>query len=165
MGGKTATKWINQYGSLDHILEGKDLDPKVRDKVEASRELIIQNRQMVALDLDLPLPLPIEGMKLCPRYPELIEALRNCEFRSLVAEAEREAEGSEARRSDMGVREGQSAVTNAKQQPDTQMAGSDSLNDPHLPSSISNLSSPIPDSPSPIPDHLFPSPPAQAELF
>ena len=165
VGGKTATKWINQYGSLDHILEGKDLDPKVREKVEASRELIIQNRQMVALDLDLPLPLPIEGMKLCPRYPELIKALRNCEFRSLVAEVEREAEALGARRSDMGVREGQSAVTNAKQQPDTQMAGSDSLSDPHLPSSISNLSSLIPDSPSPIPDHLSPSPPAQAELF
>jgi len=159
VGGKTAAKWITQYGSLDSILAGKDLDPKVREKVEASREQILQNRQMVALDLDLPLPLPIAEMKLSPRYPELIEALRNCEFRSLVAEVEREAEALVARRSDMGVREGQSAITNAKQQPDTQMAGSDSLSDPHLPSSL------IPDSPSPIPDHLFPSPPAQAELF
>ena len=61
------------------------------EKVAASRELIIQNRQMVALDLDLPLPLPIEDMKVRPRYPELIEMLRHCEFRSLTAEVEREA--------------------------------------------------------------------------
>jgi DNA polymerase-1 len=149
VGGKTAAKWITQYGSLDSILAGKNLDPKVREKVEASREQILQNRQMVALDLDLPLPLPIAEMKLSPRYPELIEALRNCEFRSLVAEVEREAEALVARRSDMGVREGQSAITNAKQQPDTQMAGSNSLSDPHLPSANFHL----------------PSPPAQAELF
>jgi DNA polymerase-1 len=91
VGGKTAAKWINQYGSLDRILNGAELEPKVMEKVAASRELIIQNRQMVALDLDLPLPLPIEDMKVRPRYPELIEMLRHCEFRSLTAEVEREA--------------------------------------------------------------------------
>jgi len=91
VGGKTAAKWINQYGSLDRILESDHLDPKVSEKVNASRELIIQNRQMVALDLDLPLPLPIEEMRVEPHYPELIEALKKCEFRSLTAEVEREA--------------------------------------------------------------------------
>jgi DNA polymerase-1 len=91
VGGKTAAKWINQYGSLDVILASQTLDPKVAEKVNASRELILQNRQMVALDLDLPLPEPVASMKVKPRYPELIEALRNCEFRSLTAEVEREA--------------------------------------------------------------------------
>lgn len=91
VGGKTAAKWINQYGSLDLILEGAGLDPKVREKVEASRGQIESNRAMVALDLDLPLPLPIGGMKVAPRYPELLEALRRCEFRLLTAEVEREA--------------------------------------------------------------------------
>jgi DNA polymerase-1 len=91
VGGKTAGKWINQYGSLDAILMGSGLDPKVCEKVEASRAQIESNRAMVALDLDLPLPLPIHGMKVSPRYPELVEALRRCEFRSLTAEVEREA--------------------------------------------------------------------------
>ncbi len=91
VGGKTAAKWINQYGSLDHLLKSDDLDPKVREKVEASRELIVANRQMVALDLDLPLPMPIPEMRVAPRYAELIESLRRCEFRSLTAEVEREA--------------------------------------------------------------------------
>jgi DNA polymerase-1 len=91
VGGKTAAKWITQYGSLDAILMGSGLDPKAREKVEASRAQIESNRAMVALDLDLPLPLPIQGMKVSPRYPELVEALRRCEFRSLTAEVEREA--------------------------------------------------------------------------
>jgi DNA polymerase-1 len=97
VGGKTAAKWINQYGSLDHLLKSDDLDPKVREKVEASRELIVANRQMVALDLDLPLPMPIPEMRVAPRYVELIESLRRCEFRSLTAEVEREAERLGAR--------------------------------------------------------------------
>ncbi|MEI7962672.1 MAG: 5'-3' exonuclease H3TH domain-containing protein [Verrucomicrobiota bacterium] len=142
VGGKTAAKWINQYGSLDAILSSDSLDPKVHEKVEASRELILQNRQMVALDLDLPLPTPINEMKVASRYPELIEALRKCEFRSLVAEVEREAEMLGVSRSEMGDREMKGSVTDAKQRPDNQKANSDSLGDPHLP-----------------------SPPAQGELF
>jgi len=94
VGSKTAAKWITRYGALDRILGGAELDPNVREKVEASRELILQNRRMVALDLDLPLPLPIGAMKVEPRYPQLIEALRECEFRSLTAEVEREAFGN-----------------------------------------------------------------------
>jgi DNA polymerase-1 len=91
VGGKTAAKWINLYGSLEQLLASTELDPKTAEKIATSRELIEQNRQMVALDLDLQLPLPIAGMKLTPRYIELIEALRACEFRSLTAEVEREA--------------------------------------------------------------------------
>lgn len=91
VGGKTAAKWINLYGSLDMILGNAALDPKAREKIEASREQIVSNRSMVALDLDLPLPLPISGMRISPRYPELIAAMRTCEFRSLTAEVEREA--------------------------------------------------------------------------
>lgn len=110
VGGKTAAKWINQYGSLDRILNGAELDPKVREKIEGSREQIIQNREMVALDLDLPLPLPVSEMKVRPRYQELIEALRGCEFRSLTAEVEREAERMGAGRREMGVGGGSESV-------------------------------------------------------
>ena len=90
VGGKTAAKWLNENGSLEQILAATDLDPKTREKVDSFRELIIQNRSMVALDLDLPLPLPVHDMKVVPQYPELIEFLRKCEFRSLIAEVERE---------------------------------------------------------------------------
>jgi hypothetical protein len=109
--------------------------------VEASRELIIQNRQMVALDLDLPLPLPINEMKVAPRYTELIEALRKCDFRSLVVEVEREAQWV------------QSAVTDAQQRPGHQKVKSEKMCE-------SEPLSPPPYSPLPIPQ-----PPAQGELF
>ena len=97
VGGKTAAKWINQYGSLTQLLNARDIDPKVHEKVEASRKLIEANREMVALDLNLPLPLPIERMTLSPRYPELIASLKQCGFRSLTVEVEEEAaRGSKA---------------------------------------------------------------------
>jgi len=161
VGGKTAAKWINQYGSLDAILSSDSLDPKVHEKVEASRELIIQNRQMVALDLDLPLPLPINEMKVAPRYAELIEALRKCEFRSLVAEVEREAA---VKKTEVGnlkpeaeqraeVERLESAVTDAQQRPGHQKVKSEKMCESEP------LSLP-PYSPLPIPQ-----PPAQGELF
>ena len=91
VGGKTAAKWITQYGSLERILSGDVVDPKVIEKISASRPQIESNRQMVALDLDLPLPLPITAMRLSPDYPALIAELKRCDFRSLTAEVEREA--------------------------------------------------------------------------
>ena len=92
VGGKTAAKWIAEYGSLDRLLSGENLDPKVSQKLAGSLDLVRANREMVALDLDLPLSLPISQMILAPRYSELIEALRSCEFRGLTAEVEREAD-------------------------------------------------------------------------
>lgn len=103
VGGKTASKWIAQYGSLDRILGGEGVDPKVLEKIAPHREQIASNRKMVALDLDLPLPLPISSMTCSPRYPELIEALRRCEFRSLTAEVEREAAAATGKTPDHGA--------------------------------------------------------------
>jgi len=94
VGVKTAAKWINQYGSLEKLLSEAISDSKIKEKVEASRTLIEENRRMVALDLDLPLPVPISGMGIAPRYPELLEALRRCEFRSLTQEIEAESKRS-----------------------------------------------------------------------
>lgn len=102
VGGKTAAKWINHYGTLECILTGKGVDSKVLEKIAPHRDQIESNQHMVALDLDLPLPLPIAEMKVGPRYPELIEALRRCEFRSLTAEVEKEAERMGARILEMG---------------------------------------------------------------
>ena len=104
VGGKTAAKWINQYGSLDHILAGEGVDSKVIEKIASSRSQIESNRQMVALDIDLPLPLPVAEMKLAPNYSALIAELRRCEFRSLTAEVEREAERMGAGSQEQGSR-------------------------------------------------------------
>ena len=110
VGGKTAAKWINHYGSLDRLLSGEVTDPKVLEKLSPSLDLVKANRQMVALDLDLPLPWPIPSMTVTPRYPELVAALRECEFRALTAEVEREWEAlrkMEDRSLELGMKKGE----------------------------------------------------------
>lgn len=93
VGGKTAAKLICEYGSIENLLAAlPKLEPeKLRAKLEAGRDLIVANREMVALDMDLPLPQPISELKISPQYPELLSALRDCGFKSLLKEVEVEA--------------------------------------------------------------------------
>ncbi len=171
VGGKTAAKWINQYGSLERILDGSGVDPKVTEKIASSRAQIESNRAMVALDLDLPLPLPISEMRVAPRYPELIEALRKCDFRSLTAEVEREAARMGVRGWELGSGGEGSATgskieiraSNAERAKEEEKHPSDSLSPiPDPPSPIADNRSPITDPPSPIPHSQSPT---QGELF
>ena len=91
VGTKTAAKWISEHGSLERLLATTTQNPKIAGKIEGFRDLILENRKMVSLDLDLPLPRPIGELTISPCYPALIEALKKCEFRSLVSEVEAES--------------------------------------------------------------------------
>jgi 5'-3' exonuclease len=93
IGRKAAAKLLREFGSLDALLEGLGQVelPKTRDKLESAREQILQNRKMVELDCDLPLPVPIDGLRIQPDYPRLIESLEECEFKSLLQEVRDEA--------------------------------------------------------------------------
>ncbi len=73
-------------GNLDQIKT-----PKTREKMQAGREQILQNRKMVELDCDLPLPTPIDNLRITPDYPRLIESLEHYEFKSLLQEVRDEA--------------------------------------------------------------------------
>ena len=128
VGGKTAAKWINQYGSLDRILSGEAIDAKVIEKIASSRTQIESNRLMVALDLDLPLPLPIREMRISPDYPALLAELKRCEFRSLIAEVEREAERMGVRSSEIGDRPEKTERVIDAQLPSSQLPSPSSQN-------------------------------------
>jgi 5'-3' exonuclease len=93
LGRKTAAKLLREFGSLDALLAGLDKVklPKTRDKIETAREQILQNRKMVELDCHLPLPAPVEELRINPDYPRLIQALEECEFKSLLQEVRDEA--------------------------------------------------------------------------
>lgn len=91
VGKKTAAKLIQRYGSLQALLAATDLEPKMRDKIEASRTQIEENWLMVGLDLDLPLPEPIDALEISPDYPKLVKALQTLEFKTLSTEIEKEA--------------------------------------------------------------------------
>jgi 5'-3' exonuclease len=93
IGPKTATTLILEYGDIDALLANLPAmkNEKMRVKLDAAREQIAANREMVRLDLDLPLPMPIDDLRIAPRYEELLPALRECEFKTLTAEVEAEA--------------------------------------------------------------------------
>ncbi len=92
VGGKTAAVLVNQHGTVENLLANLSAvgSDTLRAKLEASRDLILANRQMVALDLDHGLPAPLDSLALAPKYPELIVAMRNCEFKTLLKEVETE---------------------------------------------------------------------------
>jgi len=93
IGPKTAVALIARHGSVAQLLENSALiaNDKLREKIASSADLILANREMVRLDDSLPLPAPWQSFEICPRYPELIAALRDCEFLSLLKEVEEEA--------------------------------------------------------------------------
>jgi DNA polymerase-1 len=93
LGPKGAASLIQAHGTLDAILATPEMiaNERVREKIGAARAQIIQNREMVRLDKDLPLPAPLEDLRLRPRFAELIDSLRICEFKSLLVEIEAEA--------------------------------------------------------------------------
>ena len=93
LGPKGAAKLLADHGSLDAILANPDSvkNDRIREKLNAAREQIVQNREMVRLDLDLPLPAPLDALTIRPRFPELIAALETCEFKGLLAEVKTDA--------------------------------------------------------------------------
>lgn len=93
IGDKTAVHLVTAYGSIQAMLENPSLieNPRLREKITANREVIIANREMVRLDEDLPTPVSWESLEISPRHQELIAALRDCEFKTLVSEIEAES--------------------------------------------------------------------------
>jgi 5'-3' exonuclease len=93
VGPKTAVTLIRQFETVGALLARlEEVSPaKTREKLSTAVPQITANRQMVALDTDLPLPAPLVDLTVRPRYPELLAALRDCEFRSLTREVEAEA--------------------------------------------------------------------------
>jgi DNA polymerase-1 len=93
IGRKAAARLLREFGSLDALMDGLDRvkTPRTREKLEAARERVRQNRKMVELDCDLPLPVAIDDLRIRPDYPRLIESMERYEFKSLLQEARDEA--------------------------------------------------------------------------
>jgi len=98
IGDKTAVALITEHGSVENLLADPAAisNPKLREKIIASRETIIANREMVRLDEDLPLPHAWSTFQVRPKSQELIRALRECEFQALLQEVQSEVAKREA---------------------------------------------------------------------
>ena len=93
LGRKTAAGLIREFGGLDALLANIDKvkSARTRQKLMNSRDQILENRKMVDLDCHLELPVPIDELQIRPDYPNLIHALEQCEFKSLLQEIRDEA--------------------------------------------------------------------------
>lgn len=94
VGPKGAAGLLTKHGSLNSVLSNIEIieSPKLREKIAAAREQLVQNQEMVRLDLDLPLPIAPENLHISPRYQELIPALEREGFRTLREEMAKEAD-------------------------------------------------------------------------
>jgi 5'-3' exonuclease len=93
LGRKTAATLIREFDGLEALLANIDKvkSARTREKLANSRDQILENRKMVDLDCHLELPVPIEKLRIQPDYPNLIRALEQCEFKSLIQEVRDEA--------------------------------------------------------------------------
>ena len=93
LGRKTAAALIREFGGLQALLTNLDKvkSARTREKLTNSRDQILENRKMVDLDCNLELPVPIDELRIEPDYPNLIRALEQCEFKSLLQEIRDEA--------------------------------------------------------------------------
>ena len=93
LGRKTAASLIREFGGLEPLLANIDKvkSDRMRLKLTAAREQILQNRKMVELDCHMALPVPIDDLQIKPDYPRLIAELEKCEFKSLLQEVKDEA--------------------------------------------------------------------------
>jgi 5'-3' exonuclease len=93
LGRKTAAALIREFAGLESLLANLDKvkSARTREKLINSRDQILENRKMVDLDCHLELPVPIDELRIEPDYPNLIRALEQCEFKSLLQEVRDEA--------------------------------------------------------------------------
>src|SRR5205085_9986691 len=93
LGRKTAASLIKEFGNLERLLANieKVKSDRMRIKLTAAREQILQNRKMVELDCEMELPVAIDDLRIKPNYSALIAQLEKCEFKSLLQEVKDEA--------------------------------------------------------------------------
>jgi DNA polymerase-1 len=94
VGPKTAAKWLQEYGSLDAIIEQADsVGGKVGENLRATLDQIPLSRQLATIRCDLSLPLtPDELSSTDPDLNALRDWLKRMEFNSWLRQLERGVE-------------------------------------------------------------------------
>jgi len=87
IGDKTAKSLIEEFGSLDNLLENLDRvkNPRVREKIEQNRETLEMSRKLVAIEKGLDLKFDLEAFALSePDAREAGKIFQELEFTSLL---------------------------------------------------------------------------------
>ena len=85
VGDKTAKKFLKEYGSLENLLENtSDLKGKIKEKIEANKELGILSKKLATIITNVPIDFEINEFKLDVKNLEKIREIFDfLEFRRL----------------------------------------------------------------------------------
>ena len=85
VGDKTAKKFLKEYGSLEGLLENThELKGKMKEKVEANKELGILSKELAKILLDVPVTFEANSCKLSdPDYGSVQTVFEELEFRRM----------------------------------------------------------------------------------
>ncbi len=85
VGDKTAKKFLAQYGSMEALLSNTaDLKGKMKEKIEANKELGLLSKKLARIILDVPVQFDANDYKLSdPDVPAVSELFQELEFRRL----------------------------------------------------------------------------------
>src|SRR5688572_15917044 len=76
IGEKTASKLIAQFGSVENLLaRTAELKGKLKDNLEANREMAMMSKKLATIHCDSPVDLDIEKMKVRDRKDEAVKSL------------------------------------------------------------------------------------------
>jgi DNA polymerase I len=87
-GPKTASKWLQEYETLDNLVaHADDIGGKIGERLRESLELIPLSKKLVTIKTDLDLPLNIHELNRRPiDKPKLIELTKHLEFKTWLKE-------------------------------------------------------------------------------
>ena len=86
VGDKTAKKFIKEYGSMENLLSNtSDLKGKIKEKIEANKELGIISKELAKIILDVPVNFDPDKFKMVnPNLKEIEKIFKELEFRRLL---------------------------------------------------------------------------------
>lgn len=86
VGEKTAKKFLTQYGSMENLLANThELKGKMKEKVEASKDLGILSKQLATIMLDVPVEFHFDDFELnAPDIDAVKNIFQELEFRRLI---------------------------------------------------------------------------------
>jgi DNA polymerase-1 len=86
VGDKTAKKFLKAYGSMEGLFENThELKGKMKEKVEANKELGLLSKQLATIMLDCPVEFHAEDYTLCaPDFQKVTDIFQDLEFRRML---------------------------------------------------------------------------------
>ncbi|MGB1308200.1 MAG: 5'-3' exonuclease, partial [Oceanihabitans sp.] len=86
VGEKTAKKFLAAYGSMENLFENThELKGKMKEKVEANKELGLLSKKLATIMLDVPVEFDAKDFELDqPDIPKVTEIFQELEFRRLI---------------------------------------------------------------------------------